>query len=110
MLSRFRTWYVSGISDSPMWKRGKCSRSRRRTFLPCWASSVAAVEPLGPPPMTMTSISLAMECLKVAGDSLVGFTNLLQEAIELLEGLFVQVAELPAVAVAHRSGQLAKQA
>src|SRR5436309_3223807 len=45
------------MSDSPMWKRGKRSRSKRRTRTPCWASSVETVEPAGPPPMTATSIA-----------------------------------------------------
>ena len=34
MFSRLNTQYVSGISDSPMWKRGNCSRSNSRTLNP----------------------------------------------------------------------------
>src|SRR6267142_5193886 len=43
------------MSDSPIWKRGKRSRSQRTTLQPCWARSVAQVLPAGPPPMTRTS-------------------------------------------------------
>src|SRR5262245_12861717 len=57
MLSRLRTWYVCGMRDSPMWKRGPFSRSNRWTRRPFWATRVEAVEPAGPPPMTMTSVS-----------------------------------------------------
>ncbi len=32
MFRRFSTQYVSGISDSPMWKRGKRSRSNSCTL------------------------------------------------------------------------------
>src|SRR5262245_3981952 len=43
------------MSDSPMWKRGKRSRSKSWTLWPCCAIRVEAVEPAGPPPMTTTS-------------------------------------------------------
>jgi len=36
-------------------KRGKCARSKRRTEWPFWAMRVEAVEPAGPPPITITS-------------------------------------------------------
>src|SRR6185436_17849203 len=55
MLSRLSTQYVSGISDSPIWKRGKRSRSNSCTLTPCCASREDTVEPAGPPPMTTTS-------------------------------------------------------
>src|SRR5215471_8187562 len=44
------------MSDSPMWKRGKRSRSYNWTRQPCWARSVETVLPAGPPPMTTTSV------------------------------------------------------
>src|SRR5439155_17873114 len=44
-------------SDSPMWKRGNCSRSKRTTLCPALASHVAAADPAGPPPTTTTSQS-----------------------------------------------------
>jgi hypothetical protein len=50
-----------GSSDSPMWKRGKVSRSSASTLRPFFARKAAAEEPPGPPPMTMTSNSLDME-------------------------------------------------
>jgi hypothetical protein len=58
MLSRWNTQYVSGISDSPMWKRGNSSRSNSHTRTPRWASRVETVLPAGPPPMTTTSTSI----------------------------------------------------
>src|SRR5687768_12343800 len=58
MLRRFSTQYVSGISDSPMWNRGKGSRSNSRTLKPCCAMSVDVVAPAGPPPITTTSVSV----------------------------------------------------
>ena len=42
-------------SDSPMWKRGKRSRSTRTTQRPRWARAIAAGAPAGPPPATATS-------------------------------------------------------
>jgi hypothetical protein len=48
---------LPGSSDSPMWKRGWCSFSSSTTRRPWRASSVAMVEPAGPPPMTSTSHS-----------------------------------------------------
>ena len=45
----------AGSSDSPMWKRGKRSRSKQATARPARARTVAAVEPPGPPPTTATS-------------------------------------------------------
>src|SRR5687768_15662734 len=67
MPSRFSTQYVSGISDSPMWKRGKRSRSNRPTRTPCCASNVDTVEPAGPPPMTTTSKSVIVRADVFAG-------------------------------------------
>src|SRR5439155_7021429 len=55
MPSFWSTQYVSGISDSPMWNRGKRIRSKSRTRKPCFAASVETVEPAGPPPMTTMS-------------------------------------------------------
>jgi hypothetical protein len=55
MFSFLSTQYVSGISDSPMWKRGNFSRSNRPTRWPCCAISVEVVDPAGPPPITTTS-------------------------------------------------------
>src|SRR5437016_4816177 len=49
------------MSDSPMWKRGKRSRSYSLTLQPCWASRVETVLPAGPPPMTMTSAVLLVD-------------------------------------------------
>src|SRR5688500_4077543 len=55
MPSRSKVQYVSGISDSPMWKRGNFARSITRTLCPASATSVATVDPEGPPPITTTS-------------------------------------------------------
>ena len=44
-----------GNSDSPMWNRGWRAFSSSVTRQPLRASSVATVEPAGPPPMTSTS-------------------------------------------------------
>ena len=52
------------MSDSPMWKRGKCSRSKSSTLWPCCASRVETVEPAGPPPMTTTSAFLVIFAMK----------------------------------------------
>src|ERR1700728_494488 len=46
----------AGSSDSPIWKRGWRSFSSRVTWWPRRASSVATVEPAGPPPITSTSV------------------------------------------------------
>src|SRR6185295_16174517 len=46
---------LSGSRDSPMWKRGNFSRSRITAFRPARASTVAAEDPAGPPPITATS-------------------------------------------------------
>ena len=54
MPSRFSTQYVSGISDSPMWNRGKRSRSNSATLLAALGDEAwTAVEPAGPPPITI---------------------------------------------------------
>src|SRR5262245_42666148 len=68
MFSRSSTQYVSGMSDSPMWKRGKRSRSNSSTRRPCCASSVETVDPAGPPPMTTTSGFVSMVYLETLGD------------------------------------------
>src|SRR6185436_1052182 len=52
-----KTSLLHGSCDSPMWKRGNCSRSSRTTLLPRRLSAVAALEPPGPPPTTATSKS-----------------------------------------------------
>src|SRR4029450_3970413 len=52
---RWSKGMFAGSSDSPMWKRGKASRSTSVTRRPPWARQVAAVEPPGPPPITSTS-------------------------------------------------------
>ena len=57
--SRWSTQNVSGISDSPMWNRGKRSRSNSTTRWPCRAMSVDAVAPAGPPPITTTGTSVS---------------------------------------------------
>ena len=44
-----------GRSDSPTWKRGNFSFSKTMTERPARASTVATVEPAGPPPMTAAS-------------------------------------------------------
>src|SRR5439155_3008530 len=44
-----------GRSDSPMWKRGNFSRSKRTTERPARARQVAKVEPAGPPPQMTAS-------------------------------------------------------
>src|SRR5687767_8808679 len=54
--SRSTIGMFAGSSDSPMWKRGWRSRSSSVTVSPRRASSIAAVEPAGPPPMTRTSL------------------------------------------------------
>ena len=54
-----------GSSDSPMWKRGCRAFSSSVTCRPARASSVAAVEPAGPPPITRTSV--ASTALGLAG-------------------------------------------
>src|SRR4051794_17296555 len=59
MPSRLKTQYVSGMSDSPMWKRGNFVRSTTSTFRPAWARIAAVVEPAGPPPITTTSYCLS---------------------------------------------------
>ena len=59
--------FVQGSWDSPMWKRGNCSRSRRSTRRPRRASAVAVLEPPGPPPMTTASKSQASVGLMRAG-------------------------------------------
>src|SRR6185436_17975460 len=64
MPSRSRTQYVSGMSDSPIWNRGKRSRSIRTTCSPRWARRVETVEPAGPPPITTTSGFCAIGPLK----------------------------------------------
>ncbi len=46
---------IHGSCDSPMWKRGKRSRSSTSTLRPRRASAAAALEPPGPPPITATS-------------------------------------------------------
>jgi hypothetical protein len=53
--SRSNSGIEHGKSDSPMWKRGNCSRSHNTTCLPLRASSVATLAPAGPPPITITS-------------------------------------------------------
>src|SRR5262245_49146767 len=53
--SSSRTGMLAGSNDSPIWSRGKCSRSRSSTCQPLRASIVAVVLPPGPPPMTTTS-------------------------------------------------------
>src|SRR5437016_11318299 len=49
------TGILAGRSDSPIWSRGKRSRSRSSTCQPWRASMVAVVLPPGPPPITTTS-------------------------------------------------------
>src|SRR5215475_5274496 len=53
--SSSNTGILAGRSDSPIWSRGKRSRSRRSTCQPWRASMVAVVLPPGPPPITTTS-------------------------------------------------------
>src|SRR5262245_55561541 len=53
--SSSKTGILAGRSDSPIWSRGKRSRSRRSTCQPWRASMVAVVLPPGPPPTTITS-------------------------------------------------------
>src|SRR5215468_2885664 len=53
--SSSKTGILAGRSDSPIWSRGKCSRSRSSTCQPWRASMVAVVLPPGPPPITTTS-------------------------------------------------------
>ena len=53
--SRSKIGSEKGRSDSPTWKRGNFSRSTTRTERPARASSVATVEPPGPPPMITAS-------------------------------------------------------
>ena len=52
-----RTSFTDASSDSPMWKRGNRSRSKRMTRRPLRASQADAAEPAGPPPATTTSQS-----------------------------------------------------
>ena len=54
------TSLTEASSDSPMWNRGKASRSNRMTRRPARASAAAAVDPAGPPPTTITSHSKPM--------------------------------------------------
>src|SRR5262245_45702793 len=49
------------MSDSPMWKRGKRSRSKRWTRSPTFARTVAEVEAAGSSPVTATSGDTADE-------------------------------------------------
>src|SRR5712692_9102686 len=53
--SSSKTGILAGRSDSPIWSRGKRSRSRSSTRQPWRASMVAVVLPPGPPPITTTS-------------------------------------------------------
>src|SRR5215510_2954189 len=53
--SSSKTGILVGRSDSPMWSRGKRSRSRRSTCQSWRASMVAVVLLPGPPPITTTS-------------------------------------------------------
>src|SRR5437868_15262001 len=100
MLRRFRTWYVSGMSDSPMWKRGNFSRSNSRTLWPCCAMRVETVEPAGPPPMTTTSgccvadIS-SLRLLPGAVFLFVGGAGGAEQLAEAAQVAGRQVAELP---------------
>ena len=55
---RSKVQTLPGRSDSPILKRGNCSRSKIATFQPCFASKVPAVLPAGPPPtITMSKNS-----------------------------------------------------
>src|SRR6185312_6425322 len=54
---------LCGSSDSPTWKRGCASFSRRTTSRPRSARSAAAVVPPGPPPITSTSHGVASAAL-----------------------------------------------
>src|SRR5258708_14246027 len=63
MPSRAKVRWVSGVSDSPILKPVCGSRSSRATRWPAAATSVAAVDPAGPPPITTTSKSSASRAL-----------------------------------------------
>src|SRR5579883_2193859 len=63
---------AKGRSDSPMWKRGKTSRSRRSTLRPRWRRKLAVEEPAGPPPATITSKSFS-------GDNALGLGAALEQ-------------------------------
>ena len=64
--SATNTSLLQGSCDSPMWKRGKWSRSRRSTDRPFRARAVAALEPPGPPPTTTMSNSQSLGVVMVA--------------------------------------------
>src|SRR5437588_328040 len=106
------------MRDSPMWKRGKRSRSNNSTFRPCCARRVDTVLPAGPPPITTTSVvRSAMFYLRVCRSrsapgtvgALVGKPGGAEEGDEGLEVLAGQVAELPGVAVADRLPHFVQQ-
>src|SRR5262245_37796543 len=113
------------MSDSPMWKRGKRSRSNRTTRWPCWARSVEAVEPAGPPPMTTTSGAPLRDCsggnmrglLQIVGGmsepvavwKLVGQAGRVEQIDQRLEVGARQVAELSGVAGPHVGIELPEQ-
>ena len=57
---------LRGSRLSPMWNRGCASFSSMTTRRPLRASSVAAVDPAGPPPMTTTSVSICVRFMRQA--------------------------------------------
>src|SRR5947207_9497773 len=65
---------LAGSNDSPIWSRGKRSRSRSSTCQPLRASMVAVVLPPGPPPITTTSavISALAASAALAARSVLG--------------------------------------
>ena len=110
MPSRWSTQYVSGISDSPIWNRGKCSR---RTIAP---DSRAGEQGRGrradgPPPMTMTWVlsGIGLESAIMGGiprevtyrESIVLFPTAAIRLVRPAHGLkqFDQAAELHGVHV-----------
>src|SRR5262245_57347717 len=108
------------MSDSPMWKRGKRSRSNSSTLQPRWARRVEPVLPAGPPPMTTTSVvrggALAgvmgspwLRSAPGAGGVLVRQAGGAEQGGQVVEFLGRQVAELAGVAAADRLAQLVQQ-
>src|SRR5688572_22750616 len=113
MLSRCKTQYVSGMSDSPTWKRGNCSRSNSSTRRPCWPSSDETVDPAGPPPMTMMSVSggdaMLNSLTPIAVRRLVRRPGLVQQLDQLTQLFLFHVSQLPRVTLTQRLGDFFEQ-